>query len=207
MGILAQRDENLKGLSDKQAVFVMEYIADMNGARAAREAGYAKPDSQASKLLKMPRVKAALARLLAPKLEEVELTAENILRQLSRFLFRDIADFIDSEGYLIQSPSELPEGLRQCIESFETVDSYDQDGNLNEQRTKVKFVSKARSIELAMKYARLLDPDKNTTNVNVGVSLPWDKMYESIDQAPPEDPFQHVIEQAQQDVQDEITEE
>lgn len=195
MGALQSSRSELKGLSDKQAIFVLEYIVDMNGARAAKEAGYAKPDSQASKLLKLPKVKKALSLLLKPKLEEVELTTENILRQLSRFLFRDISDFIDSDGFLIQDLSQLPEGLRQCVEGFEVHDEYNGDGELTGQRTKVKFVSKARSIELAMRYARLLDPG-NTTNVNVGVNIPWDKMYEKADTAIPEDPFKAVIEEA-----------
>lgn len=173
-GPIARSDPRLQGLSDKQAVFVMEYIGDLDATRAAKEAGYKQPQSTGSKLLRNDKVNRAIQEVVGPKLVATELNSENILKQLSNFLFRDIVDFVDDNGYLKCDIKAIPEEARQCIDSFETQDEWDEDGNVCGQKVKVKLVGKGPMLELAMKYAKLVG---STTQVNVGVGLDWSQFY------------------------------
>ena len=173
-GPIAKSDPRLQGLSDKQAVFVLEYIGDLDATRAAKEAGYKQPQSTGSKLLRNDKVNRAIQEVVGPKLVATELNSENILKQLSNFLFRDIVDFVDKDGFLKCDINAIPEEARQCIDSFETQDEWNEDGNVCGQKVKVKLVSKGPMLELAMKYAKLVGPQ---TQVNVGVGLDWSQFY------------------------------
>ena len=70
------------GLTDKQVKFVREYPTDFSPTRAARKAGYRNPGGAGSKQLKNQKVQREILALLKPKLDEIELTTENVLRQL-----------------------------------------------------------------------------------------------------------------------------
>lgn len=166
--------EELKELTDQQKVFVVEYVADLNATRAAREAGYTNPKSAAAKLKKNRKVAAAIRAVGDQKLRTAELSSEAILEQLRNFLFRDIADFVDEDGYLKSNIKDLPPHARQCIDSWEHQDEFDDDGKVCGQKIKVKLVSKQACLEMAMKYRNLLTGD---TTVNNFIGIDWNKFY------------------------------
>src|ERR671931_435382 len=57
---------SVRALSPRQQKFVLAYLRTLNGAQAARDAGYSPtaPDVQASQLLSKPKIRTALADLL-----------------------------------------------------------------------------------------------------------------------------------------------
>lgn len=177
-------------LSDQQRIFVVEYVTDLNATRAAKEAGYKGNTSVAGcKLLKNPKVKQAIKDALEPSMKAVELTKERVLEQLSFFLFRDIADFIDTEGYLICSPKDLPEKARQCIDSWEMERTYGEDGMIDHDRWKIKCVSKAAALDLAMKYLKLTGPEVVQNNLAVNF---WGEFFQRTSE-PVAEPIDNVI--------------
>lgn len=187
----------LDELTDKQRIFVVEYAADLDKRRAIREAGYKGNDNvlraRANNLLADSKIKAALAEI-GTKFDAGMLTIENITKQLVRFLFRNLAEFVDNDGYLKCDLTNLPEDVQQCVESFETDNRYDKEGNLDSQKIKVKFVSKIKALELAMKYKQMLSGD---VNVNVDArnqqfNFDWKQFYN----APPnvvEDKMREIL--------------
>ena len=70
-----------EGLTPKQAAFVQEYLVDLNATQAAIRAGYSKAtaDSQASRLLTIVKVQAAIKDAKAKRAEATAITAEMVL--------------------------------------------------------------------------------------------------------------------------------
>lgn len=70
-----------KPLPAKQAAFVQEYVIDLNATAAADRAGYSDPN-YGRQLLTNPNVAAAIEKALAERAERVQVTADDVLRQL-----------------------------------------------------------------------------------------------------------------------------
>jgi hypothetical protein len=125
-------------LTKRQAIFVKVYVAERNGTKAAIEAGFSENGAAvtASRLLRQPNIKAALARIsqsVAAKVSEpqtirdnlreatdtaeaIAITAENIMFQLARMGMTEHlrAKFLtETDGHLRYDFSEAtPEELR-----------------------------------------------------------------------------------------------
>jgi len=90
-------------LSIRRERFVKEFVADGNAARAARDAGYAKKGASARgrKLLRDPEVAAAVAQAQAELIAKLNISAEQVLRELGRIAFADMRKIFDTEGNLL----------------------------------------------------------------------------------------------------------
>lgn len=168
-------------LSRQRQIFVREYVTDMNATRAALEAGYSKKRAQVkgSELTRVPDVKNAIDELLAPAMREADLTRDNILAQLSNFLFSNIVKYLDEDGGLRVPPDQLPEHVQQCIVHYEVEEpKYDRKGNqVAGRRVKVKLPDKVQCLQLAMRYLNLLNPETVSNNSTVLVSENAIKQY------------------------------
>jgi phage terminase small subunit len=170
-------------------LFVAEYARDMDALRAVKEAGYQGSaitlSATATKLKNNPQIQAALAEI-GTKLDKSMLSVDHILAQLARVLYADIVQYIDAEGNLTVAPKDLPYDMRQAIESIEIDKETEHRGGdedpheVTKYKTKIKLVSKAKAIELAMRYQKLLQPNA-TVNINAGtVNFNWDKFYTEV---------------------------
>src|ERR1700722_3609959 len=94
-------------ITDKQLVWINEYVIDMNGARAARVAGFKHPDVAGAKLLnpvKYPLVAAEVRKVLADKELRAEKKADDVLRYIHTAMFFQPLQFFlpgDGGGWLI----------------------------------------------------------------------------------------------------------
>lgn len=68
-------------LTQKQQIFVAEYLKDLNATRAALSAGYSKAtaDAQGSRLLKNVKVSSEIEQKQAKRLQKLELSADFVL--------------------------------------------------------------------------------------------------------------------------------
>lgn len=83
----AKRRLELGGLTPKEAAFVAEWMVDKNATQAAIRAGYKDGPGariQAQRMLKMPRIKAAMDRALAEQINRGLTTAEDNLLAIDR---------------------------------------------------------------------------------------------------------------------------
>src|SRR3954469_25417892 len=90
-------------LTPKQERFVREYLTDLNATRAAKAAGYGPRGAHVtgSRLLKDPKVRAALEAAEGARSERTQITADNVLRQLWNVATSDVAKAFDADGRLL----------------------------------------------------------------------------------------------------------
>ncbi|KQQ39055.1 hypothetical protein ASF58_23225 [Methylobacterium sp. Leaf125] len=84
-------------LNDRQALFVEEYLVDMNGAAAARRAGYSEATARsiAHELLTKPDIVDAIAVANAKRLARVHLSADQVLEELATIARADVNDLVE----------------------------------------------------------------------------------------------------------------
>lgn len=110
-----------KKLSAKQERFVQEYIIDLNGAAAARRAGYSARTAheKAAQLLAIVSVQEAVAAAQARVAAKLELDAQTVLAELLLIAKSDIGQILDFSGTdpHLRPASEIPEKARRAISS------------------------------------------------------------------------------------------
>lgn len=81
-------------MTPKQQRFRDEYLVDLNAARAYRAAGYAGSDNvcavEGHKLLRNPKIAAAVAEAMAKRAARTEITADRVLAELAKIGFADM---------------------------------------------------------------------------------------------------------------------
>lgn len=89
-------------MTPKHALFVAEYLKDLNATQAAIRSGYSKKTArqQASDLLTNPAIETAIQAGLAKRLQKAELTADRVLEEMRRLAFADIRRLFDEHGDL-----------------------------------------------------------------------------------------------------------
>jgi phage terminase small subunit len=116
-------------LNEKQAAFVREYLVDLNATQAASRAGYSEKTahSQGQRLLKNAEVRKAINAGKSRRAERVEVSADEVLRELMRLGFSDIANIFNPDGDL-RAFRNIPEDTRRAISSIK-VKSHTEPGD------------------------------------------------------------------------------
>jgi phage terminase small subunit len=104
----------LTKLSNKQKLFVSEYIANkFNAGAAAVAAGYSPGGARAwaCHLLGDPLIQEELAKQQAALARRVEITQEMVVEELRRVGFSNIRDYLsfDANGVCLRNSEEIPE--------------------------------------------------------------------------------------------------
>lgn len=194
MGKTAFSDKGSRQLSDRHREFVDQYLIDLDGKKAAIRAGY-KPSAAAAmavRLLNRKDVKAALGKESKQHHEENYLTADNIILQLAYITTRDIREFVDEHGEMIPL-NKLHDRAAACVDGFDQeITIYtDENGTTKTVKNKVKLVSKATAIDMAMRYRGLFAPTE-TKNENVNtIQFDFNKLFSPPDLA--NDPVEEAM--------------
>lgn len=79
-------------LSEKQKLFVKEYLTDRNATQAAIRAGYSAHSAteQGSRLLTYAKVKAAVEKATAGRIRRLDITADKIIEEIGSIAFTDV---------------------------------------------------------------------------------------------------------------------
>lgn len=74
----------VKELNDKQKAFAKEYVVNLNGADAARKAGYSVKTAnvRAVQLLTTPNVQEYVQKLMTKRSDKLEITADFVLKNI-----------------------------------------------------------------------------------------------------------------------------
>jgi len=83
-------------LRSLEQAFVEQYLLAANGAKAAEAAGYARKSAKvrARRLLRRPRVVAAIKRAQDARAERVRIDADRVLAELEELAFSNIAHYL-----------------------------------------------------------------------------------------------------------------
>ncbi len=148
-------------LTPMQARFVAKYLVDQNGKQAAIRAG-ASPkgaEQQASKWLRLAKVKTAVAQRLEQTLLKIDLRVEDILFAIQRHIradHHDLSDVLDADGNL-RNPTRLTPDVAMNIGGFDIVKRNLTSGDgLVDTVIKVKIRDQSRYVDLGAKYFGLL---------------------------------------------------
>jgi phage terminase small subunit len=84
-------------LTDKQKVFVSEYVVDFNATRAAIKAGYSKDSarSMGNENLTKPYIEEAIQKTISELNKKCYLTRERIINEIASIAFDDVSNYID----------------------------------------------------------------------------------------------------------------
>ena len=146
-------------LTPKQQRFADEYLTDLNGKQAAIRAGYAPRSAEvaASKLLRVPKVAAAVQAGMAKRQARMELSADRVLLELLRVAMSDLSQAYDKNGNLLPV-QDMPEDVRRSIAGIKVFEEFEGYG---EARVKVgevrevKFWSKTDALRDLGKHLKL----------------------------------------------------
>lgn len=150
-------DERGIVLPAKRLRFVVEYLVDLNGTKAAVRAGYSPhtAESQGARLLGNAKVREALGIGQARMLEAADITALRVLRELGRVAFVDARLYFDRNN--IRAVSELGPDLGAAIAAFEVVIKNVAAGDgATDTIHKFKLCDKLKALELLAKHHGLL---------------------------------------------------
>ena len=91
------REGKHQKIARRYRIFAREYLVDLNGKRAAIAAGYSERSAEvtASRLLKQPRVRKLIRKLMNRRAEKLELTGEKVLKELARLAFANMTDYLE----------------------------------------------------------------------------------------------------------------
>lgn len=152
-------------MSPQNAIFIVEYLKDMNGAQAAIRAGYSKDSAKeiAYQLLQRPHIKKEIERQLDARSARTLITADKILFEMWQIADYDPQDAYEPNGDL-KALSDMPVQVRKAIAGLEVEAMYEMDysekGNPKKVEVgllkKVKFWSKDRAQENLAKHLKLL---------------------------------------------------
>jgi phage terminase small subunit len=157
--MVTPRSDDDEALTAKQELFLKYYIETLNGAKAARRAGYAEPyNVSAGKLMARPSVKKALqVRLMANRL-----TRELIEHYLGQLVRSSIGDFLRID----QKTGKVDFDLRQAEESG-SLRQVKRMSIRNGEITSVELVDLLKATELLSRLAGLFDePPASSATAN-----------------------------------------
>jgi len=146
----------MRKLTPKEKLFVGYYLDSLNGADAVRKAGYKskRPDAFAYELLRKPEIQAAIKGAMDARAEKVELTAEQVLRELKTAAFLDPLTLFAEDGTLLPL-SQMPEAARRAIAGLEVEEIFEGSGKDRVwvgRLRKIKLVSKEGTLTLAGRH-------------------------------------------------------
>lgn len=146
----------VKPLSPRRAMFVAEYLVDLNATQAAIRAGYSPhtANEQGNALLANLSVKAAIERGKAQRLARVNTTADSVIHEMSLLSNSSIEHYyIDNYGQL-KATDEAPEGAMRAIKSLKRKVRHDKEGNITYE-VEFQFWDKPGSLKLMGKHANV----------------------------------------------------
>ena len=145
-------------LNYRQSLFVKEYLIDLNATQAAIRAGYSAKTAGAigDENLKKPELARAIQVAMDKRAEKLEITAENVLREIAKLSFVDIRQIFDKEGRLLPI-HELPDNVAASISSIKVSTTKAAGANPVdiENVCEVKLCDKKGSLELLGRHLKL----------------------------------------------------
>ncbi len=155
-------------LTPKQALFVAEYIKDLNATQAAIRAGYSRDSAseQGYQLLQKTSVQSAIANAAAARKQRVQVDGDLVLRELLALATVDLAAAYDEQGNL-KPIHDIPPEVRKAIagvEVFEEFEGVGKDRHYVGQTKKLKLWDRPRSLEMLGRHLALFN-DKTSVQL------------------------------------------
>jgi len=153
--------------AERKALFVAEYLIDMNATRAAIRCGYAANSAAvtASRLMKDPWVKAELRKALQERKKRLELNAKRFDEEVAKLAYSNVLDYWDRDTGGIDlaavdrdQAAAISELKVNTVEmpAFGPADQFGQGPILIARTVKFKLYSKTQALMLMGRRLKLL---------------------------------------------------
>ena len=155
-----------KKLTDKEKLFVIEYLVDFNATQAAIAAGYSKKTARqaAARLLSFVYIQDAIKIEVDRLLKDNRSLALRVVRECEKIAFSKISDVMrfDDNGVELFDSTKID---TSTIESVSFDESFTQSGVTRKKR--IKQYSKEKALEILAKYTTLYtDAPQIDININ-----------------------------------------
>lgn len=159
-------------LTDKQRIFVSEYLKDFNGTRSAIAAGYSKSSarSQVNAILSNVAVKRYIGKKIHKRINMADIDADFVLKELYECWQADIADIIDAETKEMKDIHDWPPIWRKMVSGIKVKKLYDK-GELSGEVVEIATSKKKEFLELIGKHMKVGAFNDNTVNINMDVNI------------------------------------
>lgn len=142
----------------KPRLFCEYYIGDdgLNGALAARKAGYSPRSSGATayRLMNEPTCLAYIAKLRKERSDRLKVDSDYVLQRLYDMDQMDIIDILNDDMSL-KNLSEWPKIWRQALNGVEIADLFESEGDARKVMgvlKKIKWIDRLKNLELLGKH-------------------------------------------------------
>jgi len=147
-----------KVLTNKQRMFVQEYLCDLNATQAAIRAGYSEKTAGAvgAENLTKPEIATAIQEAMDKRSKRTDLTADMVLTELKSMGFSNIQDAFDEQGRLLpvwMMDRRVAASISSIKVSSKTV--YGTDPIEIEHVTEMKFWDKPKSLEMIGRHLKM----------------------------------------------------
>jgi len=151
-------------LTDRQKIFVEEYLIDLNATQAAIRAGYSpkNADKIGSELLGKTRIKEEIDKALAERSKRTGINADRVLLEYAKIAFVNPEDVVDFE-----TGEVLKNAKTEDLAAIQSIKVKSSSGKVDTEEREVKFASKERALEMLGKHLGMFkDRVEVTGNVN-----------------------------------------
>lgn len=154
---MARKSRKTGDLTDQQRLFVSEYLRDKCGKQAAIRAGYSvrSAESTASKLVRHPKVAAAIEAGMARMEKRNENLAQRVLDELARIAFSDLRQHFTPDGKLLP-PHKLPDDAAAAVSSIESEERHDRETEAPYTVRKIRLWDKLAALDKLGRHLGLL---------------------------------------------------
>ena len=161
-------------LTDKQRMFVLEYMRDFNATRAAMAAGYSKRTAYSIgwENLRKPEIQAEISRMKEQMAGELGLSVHRVIAEYLKIAFADSTDYVDfgtNEEPVIgmAGPVFDQEGdpVTKTVSFVHFKSAYEVDGTLiskvkqGRDGVSIEFYDKMRALKELEKYLGYMDDE------------------------------------------------
>lgn len=160
-------------LNDKQEMFCLEYLVDLNATQAAIRAGYSEKTANriASQMLTKLDIQERISELKSKRNERVEVNSDWVLAQLVDIHNLDVIDILDNAGNF-KPIVDWSKPWRMYLSGFDLSELNTKDVETTVR--KIKWPDKVKNLELIGKHVDV-QAFKDKVDTNVSGSLKVDQ--------------------------------
>jgi phage terminase small subunit len=158
--------KKFKKLTNKEKLFVQEYLIDLDVERAALAAGFSKTMA-ASKAYQWvrnskvkPQVCEAIRKAFKKREERTEITQDRVLEEYAKLAFLDPRKFYDADGNLLAIP-DLPKDVAAALSGMDVTISFNKESESLETIKKIKFSDKKAALDSVAKHLGMFEKHQN----------------------------------------------
>ena len=167
----------VNALRPKHALFVAEYLKDLNATQAAIRAGYATKNAnvQGTRLLANASIAASIRERAGKQLERLDISAGRVLEEAARIAFSDVRSVFDDEGNL-RPVHEWSDAAASAVAAVEVVTRRRPgEEKVVEHVHKVKLWDKVGALDKLMRHMGLLKDAAAPAGSGVTFTLTLDR--------------------------------